>query len=1119
MEVTLRVGGMTCGHCAESVQSALAPLCGDGCDISVDVSAGRARISSKNALPDAQVLADAVEAIGFEASAVEDSDAARASAANGAAGTPAGPPPPPVLLHVQGMRCDVCKRWVRDALLAAEGATSVEVSVKSGRVVVRGTTESREQLRQRVEVLGCYRVAGGAAAALPPLDRGRPSTSDVVLRVGNMTCAACASSVEALLLGCEGVASCRVNLVSGRALLRVERAADDEALANALEAAVAAGGYAAEVLSIARSGAEGAAPALQEVVLSVGGMVCASCPVRIRDVLGGTPGVFSVTASLVRDRACVKFAPEAIGPRDICGKLEAMGYSAAPWDRAAGNEGPPRELERLRALRGSFLWGIGFALPLAALMQLRMRGIFSIFLQQRAFRGAPEAGAVAALLLASGAQATCAVQFHRGAWRAAMGGAANMDVLVSIGSLSAYLYSVLGLVRGAGGDFFDTSAMIVCFVSLGRWLQEASKYRSSSAIRALLALRSDAATLVTLAEPPLPGAPLDPAACRVLREDRVAPDLLHLGDVVRVRPFERLPADGRVISGEGTVDEALISGESRPVAKRPGSRAVGGSVNGAAMLLLQVDAVGRDSALGAIVQLVEDAQMSKAPSQELADRVSARFVPFVLAAALATLAGWLAAAEAGALPPEWYERDGKVLFAGLFALAVLLVACPCALGLATPTAVMVGTGVGARLRVFVKGGEAMERLAGVSSVLLDKTGTLTFGRPKVLEYRLYAEALPAAVVDAFAARPPSAGIATIEDIETAETAGAAGRAPEAAREAALRLLLCAEDGSEHPLAGALRAFAAGELGPAAAAGRAAGSVEAVPGEGVLCTVDGVRVCVGNAKLMRRCGVRVTDPQARAVAAQERCGRTVVLFAASPAAPGAPEGPRGPGAGALACAWFALGDAVRPEAGPLVSWLHRSGREVWLLSGDNREAAHAVGALVGIPADRVIAEVPPALKEATVRDLRSGARGSVCMVGDGVNDAPALARADVGVAIGAGSDVAIEAADVVLMDSHLGGVAAALSLGGAVQRRIRLNLWLSLGYNVLAIPVAAGVLFPLTAPVRLPPSVAAAAMAASSLCVVGSSLLLNAFRPPALAAEGSGSRTTAAGATERTPLLA
>jgi len=1045
------------------------------------------------------------------------------------------------------MTCASCASTVQRAALRTDGVLEARVNVMSGRVLVKTVTGDAAGQEERARsIVDDIEVAGFDAHVVKTTSgpRGKAQSAEVVLQVEGMTCASCASTVQRAALRTDGVLEARVNVMSGRVLVKTVTgdAAGQEERARSIVDDIEVAGFDAHVVKTT-SGEERSGPGvdpddvesgggggqrrpLETLVLSVTGMTCEACPTRIMDVVGKEPAVASVNVSIARNRVAVEYQPSPeFGPRDIFAIVEDMSYTPSLWVDSEGgsDDGGDLELRHVLFLRGRFLIAAALTVPLMFIMHERMGGsalarflrltdeerdnVIGWFGLRSVFAGDLPFAALLSAVLAGVVQWETGRLFYTRAYRALRVGTANMDVLVASGAGAAYLYSAYFMLRqmaepdAVGEDFFHTSAMILTFVALGNWLQEASKRRSSSAIRKLLAMQATTATVLTLDGYDSSVDVDDASRARVLDEEDIDAKLLHIGDVVKVLPFEKVPADGVVVLGSSAMDESLLTGESRPVPKQMGAEVVGGSLNGSGRLFVRVTRVGKESMLGTIVSLVEDAQMTRAPSQVIADRVLGYVVPGILGLSAFVFVVWLTLAYAGALPPEWTEDDGKVLFSFLFALAVLLISCPCALGLATPTAVMVGTGVGARHGILIKGADVIENLAEVKHIVFDKTGTLTKGQPHVVRHLLYPEQVPAYVAekfgkdDALLSQRDEDKEEKEEDDEddgevTAQTPPPNRTVSESiamSQRAAFRILYAAEEASEHPIAAAITAFTREKAYPNGKPVRfRSKDATSLPGMGVVCKLaGGVDVAVGNRRLMQELGIEITKMQDQAIHSLARKGFSIVLLSV---------GVRGVARGV--CAWLAIGDTLRPEAHTVVNLLRRMQIEPWVLSGDNAEAAASVGAQVGIPASNIIAEVKPADKEAKIRSLQAAhGTDAVAMVGDGVNDAPAIARASVGIAIGAGSDVAIEAANVVLVNSSLGGVATAVSLGRVVTRRIKINLWLSLGYNIVAIPVAAGVLYPFTAPARLPPSLAAFAMAMSSVCVVASSLLLNLFKPP------------------------
>ncbi len=725
--------------------------------------------------------------------------------------------------------------------------------------------------------------------------------------------------------------------------------------------------------------------------LAIEGMTCASCVRRVERALAGVPGVTAAAVNLATDRADVD-ADRAVTAAQLIGAVRAAGYDArvAEPALAPGAELVARQASRDRELsRRRVQLGVGGGLTAA------------VIVLAYGFAGRPWS-AVAQMVLAVPVWAWVGWLFHRSALRAARHGTATMDTLVSLGSSVAILYSVAALVALPGRPtYFDVAALIVTLIAVGRYLELLARGRAGSAIEVLAQRQPQAAHRL-----PAPGADRLDAVTDVVD---VAPGRLAVGDRVLVRPGESVPADGVVVDGSAAVDESMLTGESVPVLRRAGDPVTGATVNGLAPLLVRVTGTGEATVLSRIIRLVERTQVEKAPAQRLADRISAVFVPAILAAAALTFCGW------------WLTGHTPIA-AMIPAVAVLVVACPCALGLATPCAIMVGSGRGAELGLLIQGGEGLERTHDLRAVVLDKTGTLTVGRPTVVE-----------------SRPLD---------------GSDGRA-------VLGQAAAVERGSEHPLA---RAIAAAARDRAATVPGAA-AVRPVPGGGLSGTVHGEEVLVGSLDWLA--GERVELGESAAVVAElARRGRTPVVVAV--------EG--------RARLVLGLADPVRPESRAGVARLRQMGLQVVIATGDRPEVAAQVAAAVG--ADAVHSGLTPAAKAELVAELQRS-DGAVAMVGDGINDAPALARADVGIAIGTGTDVAIAASAIILVRPDVGAVADAIALSRATRRTIRQNLAWAFGYNLVLVPLAMLAI--------VPPVLAALAMALSSVTVVGNALRLRRFR--------------------------
>jgi Cu+-exporting ATPase len=747
-----------------------------------------------------------------------------------------------------------------------------------------------------------------------------------------------------------------------------------------------------------------------QLALPVEGMTCASCVNRIERFLKRTPGVEDASVNLATEVATIRYLPDQVGRSELVGAIEAAGYDVRPAPAAgpatlpggsALDTASDLDLAREREARELLVRAtvsIGVAVGIMVLMlvgrALPMEDLNRI-----------------AIVPATFVQLWAGGRFYRAAWRAARHRAANMDTLIAIGTSAAWVYSAVvtlapSIATSAGLEpaaYFDSSTIIIGFVLLGRWLEARAKSRASGAIRRLLTLA--------------------PATARLVEGD-VERDVplgeVQRGDLVRVRPGDRVPVDGRVVSGASAVDQSMLTGESMPVEVATDDEVIGGTLNTSGAFVMRATRVGRDTALARIVDLVREAQGSKAPIQRLADRVSEVFVPVVLVAAALTFVAWYV------VGPE-----PRLTLALTAFVAVLIIACPCAMGLATPTAIMAGTGRGAEAGVLIRGGEALEAAHRIDTLVFDKTGTLTEGTPSVGEV-IAAPGFEAAIV--------------------------------------LDLAGSLEVGSEHPAGEAIAAKARAE-----GCGRLhVSDFRAIAGRGVrgMVELDGAarQVLVGTEAMLQVEGVDVTSI-AEAIHAAGQAGAGVAVVAVD-----------GQVAGLIT-----LRDAVKTGGAEAVARARASGIDVWLLSGDSRTVTEAVAAEVGIPSDHVFAEVLPEAKASMIARLRADGR-VVAMVGDGINDAPALATADVGIAIGTGADVAVEAADVTLVGGDPRSVAAAIQLSRSTMRVVRQNLAWAFGYNVVLIPVAMGVLYPFFG-LLLNPGLAAGAMALSSVSVVLNSLRL------------------------------
>ncbi len=822
---------------------------------------------------------------------------------------------------------------------------------------------------------------------------------ELELGIEGMTCASCSARVERALSRLEGVEEASVNLATGRATVRF----DEEALdAGVLAETVSDTGY---------------TPVINRYEIGVGGMTCASCSGRVERRLNSLPGVVAASVNLATERATVRHLPDAVTPEEIAATIRDTGYEPIPLEEEGRAADPEAHRQRvLTAMRREV--GLAVALTVPVLV-LSMGAAFIPGLGEWLAASAPWPGASdgVELVLTTVVLAWPGRRFWGPGLTAYRHLAPDMNSLVMTGAGAAWLYSVgVVLVPGlfppeARGLYFDSAAVIVTVILFGKYLEEVAKGRTTAAIRKLIGLQAKNARLLRDGE-----------------EWEVPVSQVQAGDRLVVRPGERIPVDGTVREGTSYVDESMLTGEPEPVPKASGDEAVGGTVNQHGVLTIEATRVGGDTVLSQIIRMVERAQGSKLPIEGLTDRVVRVFTPLVLAVAAATFAGWLAFGPAPA-----------VTLALVSAVAVLVVACPCAMGMATPAAIMVGTGRAAELGVLFRKGEALERLSRVDTAVFDKTGTLTEGRPR------------------------------LTDLE------AAGDEHET-----LRLATAVEAGSEHPLAEAVRSAAAErDLEIPAAEG-----FEAVPGHGVRAHVAGRAVRVGSRRLLSDAGIDSGDWATRAEALAEEA-KTPIYVAVD----------------GLVRGVLAVADPLKADAAEAVAALQERGLRVTMLTGDGRATAEAVARRAGI--DEVRAEVLPDGKAEAVAAMQGDGR-RVAFVGDGINDAPALAEAEVGVAVGTGTDIAIEAADVTLTRGELAGVVTALDVARRTLGTIRGNLFWAFAYNVALIPLAAGAFYSAFG-LHLNPMAAGVAMGLSSLFVVSNSLRLRRLRPVRLAGSARGSQ--------------
>lgn len=797
------------------------------------------------------------------------------------------------------------------------------------------------------------------------------TSRSVQLKISGMTCAACSARIEKGLSKLAGVEKAAVNLASEKAVVTYDPAQiNPEAMAQKIHDL----GY--EVVK-------------DKVEFAITGMTCAACATRIEKGLQKLLGVYAANVNLATEKAVVEYNSGELTIAEMQAKVKQLGYEAHNM-AAAGSEDKEKDLREaeISNQKRRFILSAVLSFPLLLAMISHSFGImhsFSSFFMQPMVQ----------LLLATPVQFIVGWPFYRGAYNALRNGSANMDVLVALGTSSAYFFSLANMFTGKADLYFETSAVLITLIILGKLLEARAKGQTSAAIKALMGLQAKTA--------------------RVVREGQeldIPIENVVVGDVLIVRPGEKVPVDGIIVEGNSTIDESMLTGESLPVDKRIGDEVVGATLNKFGAFKFEAKKVGRDTALAQIVRIVEEAQGSKAPIQRFADVVSGYFVPAVVAIAVITFFAW------------YFVLDqGNFTRALVNFTAVMVIACPCALGLATPTSIMVGTGKGAESGILIKGAEHLENAQKLTTIILDKTGTITKGQPEVTNVIAMTGFSDSAVVQAAAS---------------------------------------VEKSSEHPLAQAIVKYGQ----KAGAAFTEVGEFVATPGHGVRARLEGKIVLVGTNKFMQENNIDLASASKQKEQLEQQ-GKTVMLVAIDQVLAG----------------MIAVADTVKESSAQAIAELRLLGIDVWMITGDNERAAKTIADSVGI--QNVLAEVLPEHKAEKVAELKKEGR-VVGMVGDGINDAPALATADVGFAIGTGTDVAIEAADITLMRGDLMGVVAAIRLSKATMRNIKQNLFWALFYNALGIPIAAAGF--------LSPILAGGAMAFSSVSVVTNALRLRRFKP-------------------------
>ncbi|KAM3612988.1 uncharacterized protein V6R79_018379 [Siganus canaliculatus] len=1138
--IALRVKGMHCRSCVVNIQDNISKLPGVS-SVEVSLEKEKASIVHDPLKITVSQLQQAIEALppgNFKTQPWDSTDPiatasitpplllpwpAAAPQAKPAASKPyfTQPLASVVNIHIEGMTCNSCVQSIEGMLSQRKGVTSAQVSLgdQQGTFEYDPLLTTPEELKEAIEDMGfdaflpdrCFSKSTSIAPVKDkdldtdlckdtPQGRNSDAHSKCFIQIGGMTCASCVANIERNLRNETGIYSVLVALMASKAEVRYNpELVDPPKIAEYVKEL----GFSASVMEN-YEGSDG------NLELVVRGMTCASCVHKIESNLMREKGIIYASVALATNKAHIKYDSEIIGPRDIIKLIENLGFEASlvKRDRTASHLDHSKEI---RQWKKSFLVSLFFCVPVMGMMTYMIimdyqmnashrhnatvedRNQFhSTMVLERQLLPGLSIMNLLSFLFCVPVQFIGGRYFYIQAYKAVKHRSANMDVLIVLATSIAFTYSLVVLIVAMAEKaevnpitFFDTPPMLFVFISLGRWLEQIAKSKTSEALSKLMSLQATEATVVTLS-----------SDMSILSEEQVDVELVQRGDVVKVVPGGKFPVDGRVIEGHSMADESLITGEAMPVTKKPGSSVIAGSINQNGSLLVSATHVGMDTTLSQIVKLVEEAQTSKAPIQQYADKISGYFVPFIVGISFLTLIAWIIIGFLDfSLVEEYFpgydkslsKSEAVIRFAFQASITVLCIACPCSLGLATPTAVMVGTGVGAQNGILIKGGEPLEMAHKVQSVVFDKTGTITYGAPKVIQVKIVVEG---------------------------------NKMP---RSRLLAIVGTAENNSEHPLGAAITKYCKQELGTESLG--ACTDFQAVPGCGIRCLVSNTEtllkqadsdsednnqrnsvlvqisdtrmstsshplimdpqplnpvqtatyvVLIGNREWMKRNCLHIRPDVDDAMTDHERRGRTAVLVAVDN----------------MLCAMIAIADTVKPEAELAVHTLTNMGLEVVLMTGDNSKTARAIAAQVGIR--KVFAEVLPSHKVAKVEQLQQAGK-RVAMVGDGVNDSPALAMADVGIAIGTGTDVAIEAADVVLIRNDLLDVVGSIDLSKKTVKRIRINFVFALIYNLVGIPIAAGVFLPIG--LVLQPWMGSAAMALSSVSVVLSSLLLKCYTKP------------------------
>ncbi|KAM3510390.1 hypothetical protein MY10362_000014 [Beauveria mimosiformis] len=1110
---TLRVSGMTCGACTSAVEAGFKGLEGVG-SVSVSLIMERAVVLHNPAKISAAEIQEIIEDRGFDAQVLATDLPSPVASRHPSLSVE--PSTIATTLAIEGMTCGACTSAVEGGFKDVPGVKSFSISLLSERAVIEHDPSllTAEQIAEIIEDRGFGAEIIDSVRAVPAdkADEASSTVATTTVAIEGMTCGACTSAVEGGFTGVDGILKFNISLLAERAVIThdVSKISADQ-IAETIEDR----GFDAAVLSTTFDVQDvGAGTATSQ--FKIYGNTDATVARELEAKICKLAGVKSASLSLSTDRLSVTHNPSVIGLRAIVEVVEQEGLNALVAD-SQDNNAQLESLAKTREItewRTAFKTSLCFAIPVFIIGMCLPMGLPSLDFGKISLVPGLCLGDVICLALTIPVQFGIGKRFYISAYKSVKHGSPTMDVLVILGTSCAFFYSVFAMLvsllmppHSRPSTIFDTSTMLITFITFGRYLENSAKGQTSKALSRLMSLAPSMATIYAdpiaaekaaeawakSSDATTPRTPRAPGSEGSAHEEKSIPtELLQLSDIVIIRPGDKIPADGTVVRGETYIDESMVTGEAMPVQKRLGDNVIGGTVNGNGRVDFRVTRAGRDTQLSQIVRLVQDAQTTRAPIQQVADKVAGYFVPTILVLGFGTFLTWMVLSHVLSHPPQIFLQNasgGKIMVCVKLCISVIVFACPCALGLATPTAVMVGTGVGAENGILIKGGAALERTTKVTKVVLDKTGTITHGKMSVARMTL----------------------------------APAWSASDARKRAWWAAVGLAEMGSEHPVGKAIVGAAKDELGlgPDAAIDGSVGDFKVTVGKGVVAQVEPAlssdrpryRVVAGNLKHLNDHGIAVPEDAVEAAEQLNVHATAAQSKLASSRKPAAASARAASSAGTTNifvavdgqyAGHLCLADTIKDGAAAAIAVLHRMKIQTAIVTGDQRSTALAVAAAVGIAADDVYAGVSPDQKQSIVRQMQ--ATGAiVAMVGDGINDSPALATADVGIAMSSGTDVAMEAADVVLMrPTDLLSIPAALALTRAIFRRIKMNLGWACLYNLIGLPVAMGFFLPLG--LHMHPMMAGFAMAFSSVSVVVSSLLLKFWTRPRWMDEAAAERT-------------